>query len=126
MPAHHVRVEAVPHSTARSRRVEHLERSGMNRPTNKDDDAIDYEIRIKGHLDRRWSDRFEGLSMRCEPDGTTVLNGPVADQAALHGLLQRIRDMGVLLISVTQVRTELPDSPGSGARLDTRYEGDRR
>jgi hypothetical protein len=87
----------------------------MNRPTNVDDDAIDYEIRIKGHLDRRWMARFDGLSMRYEADGTTVLNGPVADQAALHGLLQRVRDMGVLLISVTQVKTDLPDSPGSDA-----------
>jgi hypothetical protein len=95
--------------------VEHLERSGMNRPTNEYDQSIDYEIRIKGHLDRRWTDRFNGLSMRYEADGTTVLNGPVADQAALHGLLQRVRDMGLQLISVTQVKTDQPDSPGIGA-----------
>lgn len=68
-----------------------------------------YEIRLKGHLDRRWADRFEGLSFRHEGDGTTILFGPVVDQAALHGLLRRVRDLGLPLVSVVQVdhnRTE--------------------
>lgn len=63
-----------------------------------------YEIRLKGHLDARWADRFEGLSFTHEPDGTTILSGPVVDQAALHGLLRNIRDLGLPLVSVVQVQ----------------------
>ena len=51
-----------------------------------------YEIRIKGHLDARWAAWFDGLSLTNESDGTTVISGPVVDQAALHGLLQKVRD----------------------------------
>ncbi len=64
-----------------------------------------YEIRLTGHLDPRRSSWFDGLTVRRESDGTTVIAGPVADQAALHGLLQRVRDLGLPLISVTQVDT---------------------
>jgi hypothetical protein len=62
-----------------------------------------YEIRIVGHLDTRWADWFEGLSFTHESDGTTILYGPVVDQAALHGLLRRVRDLGLPLVSVTRV-----------------------
>jgi hypothetical protein len=62
-----------------------------------------YEIRVKGHLDDRWAERFEGLSFGYESDGTTLLSGPVVDQAALHGLLRKVRDLGMPLISVIQV-----------------------
>jgi hypothetical protein len=62
-----------------------------------------YEIRIQGHLGARWAAWFDGLSLTNEPDGTTVIFGPVADQAALHGLLQKVRDTGLALVSVTQV-----------------------
>jgi len=65
-----------------------------------DRDARRFEIRIKGHLDTRWAAWFEGMSLTHAPDGTTLLNGIVADQAALHGLLQKLRDLGVSLISV--------------------------
>jgi hypothetical protein len=61
-----------------------------------------YEIRLIGHLDARWAARFDGLALRHEADGTTVLSGPIADQAALHGLLQRVRDLGIPLVSVTR------------------------
>jgi hypothetical protein len=61
-----------------------------------------YQIRVKGYLDNSWSDWFEGLSMTHEEDGTTVLTGPVADQPALHGLLIKIRDLGLPLISVNR------------------------
>jgi hypothetical protein len=59
-----------------------------------------YEIRLKGHLDSQWTDWFEGLTITLEEDGTTLLSGPVADQAALHGLLRKMRDLGLPLISV--------------------------
>jgi hypothetical protein len=62
-----------------------------------------YEIRLQGRLDPRWSAWFDGLTLTAEADGTTVLAGPVIDQAALHGVLTRLRDLGLPLISVTQV-----------------------
>jgi hypothetical protein len=65
--------------------------------------AGEYEIRLKGHLEARWSDWFDGLTLTREGDGTTLLQGPVADQAALHGLLQKVRDTGLPLLSVTPV-----------------------
>jgi hypothetical protein len=69
-----------------------------------------YEIRVTGHLDGRWAARFEGLSLRREVDGETVIHGVVADQAALHGLLQRVRDIGLPLVSVTRIEDPSSDS----------------
>ncbi len=72
-----------------------------------------YEIRVDGHLESRWRAWFDGLNLTTEDDGTTVLSGPVVDQSALHGLLAKLRDLGVPLISVTRRSpgepTELPD-----------------
>jgi hypothetical protein len=65
-----------------------------------------YEIRIVGHLDSRWAAWFEGLNFTHESDGTTILCGPVVDQATLHGLLRRVRDLGLPLVSVTRVEPE--------------------
>ena len=62
-----------------------------------------YEIRLKGHLEARWTAWFDGLSLTQESDGTTVIRGPVIDQAALHGLLSKVRDLGLPLIAVTRV-----------------------
>jgi hypothetical protein len=67
-----------------------------------------YEIRLAGHLDQRWSEWFDGLTLTHGSDGTTVLHGPVVDQAALHGLLQKVRDLGLPLVSVAQVSPEPP------------------
>jgi hypothetical protein len=64
-----------------------------------------YEIRLKGHLNARWADWFDGLILTQESDGTTVLSGSVMDQAALHGLLGKVRDLGLPLIAVHR-RTE--------------------
>ncbi len=64
-----------------------------------------YEIRIKGHLDRQWTDWFGGLSITREDNGETLLTGLVIDQAALHGLLKKVRDVGIPLLSVTRVQT---------------------
>ena len=67
-----------------------------------------YEIRLKGHLDSRWAAWFDGLSLTNENDGTTIICGPVVDQSALHGLLQKVRDLGLPLVSVTQVQLDQP------------------
>jgi hypothetical protein len=64
-----------------------------------------YEIRIKGHLDSRRAQWFEGLTMTQLPDGETVLFGPIVDQAALHGVLSKIRDLGLLLLSVKRLES---------------------
>jgi len=68
-----------------------------------------YEIRLAGHLHERWAAWFDGLNVAHRDDGTTVISGPVADQAALHGLLQRVRDLGLPLLSVERVGTDAPD-----------------
>ena len=73
-----------------------------------------YEIRVAGHLAHRWSAWFDGLAVVTDDDGTTVLRGPVVDQAALHGLLHKLRDVGLPLISLTPVPPESPSDP-SGA-----------
>ena len=75
-----------------------------------------YEIRLKGHLDSRWATWFDGLSLTKESDGTTIIRGPVADQAALYGLLQKTRDLGLPLISVNHVDPDHPEAPTAGAR----------
>ena len=71
-------------------------------------DAGPYEIRLMGHIDAHWTAWFDGLTVTQEHDGTTRIGGPVADQAALHGLLQRIRDLGLPLISVVRVDDDRP------------------
>ncbi len=62
-----------------------------------------YQIRIKGHLDDRWSDWFDGLTITQETDGNTLLTGPVIDQSALYGLLKKVHDLGLSLISVKKI-----------------------
>jgi hypothetical protein len=69
-----------------------------------------YQIRIKGHLGRQWTDWFEGLTITLEEDGDTLLTGPVVDQAALHGLLKKVRDLGVPLLSVICVKPGQADA----------------
>ena len=80
--------------------------SGRTRVDGDRHEAGRYEIRLKGHLDARWAAWFDGLSLSPQDDGTTIIHGPVSDQAALHGLLRRVRDTGLSLVSVTRVEPE--------------------
>ncbi len=73
-----------------------------------------YEIRLKGHLDDRWAEWFDGLTITLEEDGDTLLTGPVIDQAALHGLLKKVRDIGLPLVSVS------PLEPGQADQSDVK------
>jgi hypothetical protein len=77
-------------------------------PTYRYDRPTLYEIRIKGHLDVRWADWFDGLSVTHDGDGTTILRGPVVDQAALHGLLRKVHNLALPLVSVIRVDREQP------------------
>ena len=72
-----------------------------------------YQIRLKGHIGSQWTDWFEGLAITLEEDGETLLTGPVVDQAALHVLLKKVRDLGIPLISV------VPSESGPSAALAT-------
>ncbi len=71
-----------------------------------------FEIRIKGHLDGKWADWFEGLTIILEANGNTLITGPVIDQAALYGVLKKVRDLGMPLVSVT------PVDSGHSSRLE--------
>jgi hypothetical protein len=74
--------------------------SSSRGPDGKPGRPMIYHIRIKGHLGRQWADRFEELSITLEDNGITLLTGPVVDQAALYGILRKIRDLGITLLSV--------------------------
>ena len=77
--------------------------SSKRSPQRDADQPMVYQIRIKGHLVQQWTDWFEGLIITLEEDGDTLLTGPVIDQAALHGLLKKVRDLGLPLLSVNSV-----------------------
>ena len=72
-------------------------------PQTNSGERLIYQIRIKGHLGDEWVDWFEGLTITLEDNGETLLTGPVIDQAALHGLLKKVRDLGMPLISVNYI-----------------------
>ena len=80
--------------------------------------APHYQIRLQGHLDSRWAAWFDGLSLTDESDGTTVINGSVVDQAALHGLLGKVRDLGLPLIAVIQIDPKQANGPDVNADTD--------
>jgi hypothetical protein len=87
---------------------------GRTRIDGDRDEAGRYEIRLRGHLDTRWVAWFDGLTLSLESDGTTVIHGPVADQAALHGLLQKVRDVGLSLVSVIHVEADDAEGIANG------------
>ena len=70
-----------------------------------------YQIRIKGHLGRQWTDWFEGLAITLEDNGETLLTGPVVEQAALHGVLKKVRDLALPLLSVVRVTPDRAEAP---------------
>ena len=76
-----------------------------------------YQIRLKGHLGRHWTDWFDGLTITLEDNGETLLTGPVVDQAALHGLLKKVRDVGMPLLSVVCVKPGQADASETSLRL---------
>ena len=82
-------------------------------PTTDPGQPAIYQIRLKGHLGSQWTDWFEGLAITLADEGETLLTGPVIDQAALHGLLKKVRDLGIPLISVS------PVEPGPSTTLGT-------
>lgn len=85
----------------------------LNPKTEPDGQPMVYQIRLKGHLGRQWTDWFGGLTITLEDNGETLLTGPVIDQAALYGLLKKVRDLGMPLISVNRV------DPGPSTTLGT-------
>ena len=70
-----------------------------------------YQIRLQGHLDPQWTEWFEGLAFELTQDGETLLTGPVVDQPALHGLLKKVRDLGLPLLSVNRLEADPPADP---------------
>ncbi len=83
--------------------------SKTSKSTEEDDTSALTEIRIKGHLADRWADRFDGLTVILTANGDTLLTGPVVDQAALYGLLRKVRDLGLPLLSVNTVEPSQAD-----------------
>jgi len=75
-------------------------------PKNNPFQPLIYEIRVKGHLSHQWTDWFGGLIITLDEDGNTLITGPVVDQAALHGLLKKVRDLGMPLISVNRMNPD--------------------
>ena len=71
------------------------------------DQPLVYQIRIRGHLGPHWTDWFEGLTLTLEENGETLLTGPVVDQASLHSVLRKVRDLGMPLLSVNRVTLDL-------------------
>jgi hypothetical protein len=92
--------------------------SGTHESTEAHDGSGRYEIRIKGHLDNRWANWFDGLTITREDNGDTLLTGPVVDQAALYGLLRKVRDLGLPLLSVVQVDPKQANGPDGNTDTD--------
>ena len=95
--------------------------SATDRSTRRQHEVELHEIRVQGHLDDRWADGVEGLTFTHERDGTTTLTGPLADQAALHGVLNRIRDLNVPIVSVRRLPLDRKRGTTMQAIVQDRY-----
>ena len=84
--------------------------SNEHNPTIEPSHIQVYQIRIKGHLEADWTDWFDGLAITLQNNGETLLSGPVVDQAALHGLLRKVRDVGMVLLSVMCMQSDQADA----------------
>jgi len=84
-----------------------------NKRTSKNDHGqpMVYQMRVEGHLDHQWTDWFDGLTINLEDNGEMLLTGPVVDQAALFGLLKKVRDLGMSLVSVNRIKPDQKDTP---------------
>jgi hypothetical protein len=125
MPSHQAEgylvVEVKQANTSRviqRRKMDRAQNDTTEASREEHDVAGRYEIRIKGHLDTRWADWFEGLSFTHESDGTTILSGPVVDQAALHGLLRKVRDLGLPLVAVRPIKPSSADTSDAEGQRD--------
>ena len=85
--------------------------SNKRTPKNDHGHPMVYQIRIEGHLDHQWTDWFDGLTINLEDNGEMLLTGPVVDQAALFGLLKKVRDLGMPLVSVNRMKPDQADAP---------------
>jgi hypothetical protein len=109
MSAHHIALDAALHRTTPVDSDGHDERSAMSDTTRGLGAIGGFEIRTQGHLGDRWSDWFDGVALIHDSDGTTVIRCPALDQAALHGLLAKVRDLGLAVISVTPMADSSDD-----------------
>src|SRR6266540_20052 len=98
-------------SQKRSENDRYTDMANTPNPTTDPRQPMVYQIRIQGHLGSEWTDWFAGLSITLSDNGETLLTGPVADQAALHGLLRKVRDLGLPLLSVIQLQPDQADAP---------------
>jgi hypothetical protein len=92
--------------------------SRKNKQVPAPDQPIVYQIRIKGHLDPQWTDWFDGMTITLHEDGDTLLTGPVADQASLHGLIKKVRDLGISLVSINSALSGQADLPVNKKKTD--------
>ena len=99
--------------------------TSQREPTTDPTTSVECEIRLQGQLDPRWGSRFDGLRLTHDGDGTTTLRGPVADQAALFGVLRKVRDIGLPLISVIYAGSVQPDPTSPFPTTTTVRNGDR-
>ena len=92
--------------------TKHNGTDNVKRPRAKTDpsQSMVYQIRVEGYLDAKWTDWFSGLTITLEENGDTLLTGPIPDQAALFGLLKKVRDLGMPLVSVNRVESGMPDT----------------
>lgn len=95
--------------------------SDKRNPGSDPDAPVVYQLRIRGHLGPEWKDWFCGLTIRPDENGETLLTGPVTDQAALHGLLKKIRDLGVPLLSINPVETGQADASESNGQSNSQF-----